>query len=865
MAQKRAVFLAIGLALLLAWPVPAWADTYLFYNAFGGTWQDAEKDWSGDSQMCWAATASNVLTWGGWQVPQFHNEELIFEEFEARWADKRGWEEYALRWWFDGTDPGGGRIDVPGGGNYWSSYTFSNYYKPMNASANQMEKLDQDLANGYASILLVRGINHSGAHVITAWGYDYHYEGTQKKYDAVWVTDSDDGVNDLRRYPVSYNSNKSRWELGGGYAGWYIDGVDGLKANPSPRIAKYDFRYTYANGDWYSGYVYAPMNYGYNFGAGLEPNYTFLKWDENNKAGTYEIIGINTTTNFSASLKGKVYVTQYYDAESQITFNVNGSGTNYLGSESGYLYNNTSIAGFRFGDYVYDPIEQIHRNHEADVSLYFKFKFSYQEGDYYNGYGYMDPTKYYLNQTISKMAEGGWGAYLITEIRKTTAYDPSKAGQIWVTQYYDAESNALLTVNGTGTNYLGSESGYLYGVTRTPYRFGYTAFKIPFAGKELSFFMHAEADTPNKYLFTYTYPNGDKYWGYGYAHPDDKFVTGYTAQVSAEGGGQGTYEVYETLAVNINPSNVGKVWATKYYDSESNLTITNVSATGTGYMGSEKGYLYGQTTVPDFKFGYDFAGFIIVNLKKIPIYYVYEADVGDTYSFKYVYGNGDYYEGKVYRAPGVYYPGWKLTKKNELGLDGYYEITGMSLTNDTAKYGQVFVDNYFNDENKTAYQPLKKGTAVGSSYLGSEQDYIVRDGVPDYRFGKGYYEADIGDKYFFRYTYGNGDYYQGYVYQAPAGTYFPGYKLIPRAPNEIGLKGLYEILSMEYTGDTRKYGQVYVTLYHDGDTILPKNYTPLNNTLPLGTNYLTSELGYIIDTNNPNHKFGQGYWEADEN
>lgn len=864
MARKKSLFLAVGLALSLHWPYYVWSATYLVYNVFGGTWQDAEKDWQGDHLMCWAGAASNLLTWGGWQVPRFHNEELIFDEFENRWANQGGWEKDAMRWWFDGTDPGGGRIINPGGGRYWPSYKFSDYYRPMDNDADQMRKLDQDLAAGYASILYVRGINHGGKHVITGWGYDYHYEGSTKKYDGVWVTDSDDGVDALRYYPISYNDKKSTWEMGGSYAGWYIAGVDGLKANPSPLVARYYFTYYYADGDWYRGYVYAPMNYGYNFGAGRENNYTFFKWDEHGKRGTYEITGIDTTNNYSDLLKGKVYVTQYYDFESNMTFSVNGYGENYLGSESGYLYNNSSVEGFRFGNYVYDPVEQIYRNYEADVSLYYKFKFFYQQGDYYLGYGYMAPPKYYLNQTISKMTEDGWGFYLITEISRTVAYDPAKAGQVRVTQYFDTESNALLSVTGTGTRYLGSEYGYLYGVERSAYRFGYTVRKVLFAGQPLGLVVHAEADTPVKYYFTYTYPNNDKYWGYGFEHPDDKYIKGYTANVAAEGGGQGTYEVYETAAVNVSPNNAGKVRVTRYYDAESNLSITSLTASGSNYMGSENGYLYGQTTVKDFKFGYGFAGFITIDRKKIPVYYVFEADVGDKYFFKYVYGNGDYYEGTVYRAPGLYYPGWKSTKKNELGLEGYYEITGMTLTNDTAKYGQVYVDRYFDGESKRSYDPLKKGAAVGTR-LGTEEDYIIKANVASYRFGRGYYEADVGDKYFFRYIYGNGDYYEGYVFQAPGGTYYPGYKFSPPTPNEAGLKGRYEILSMEYTGLTRYYGQVYVTLYYDGDSNLPKSYIPLNNTRPLGTNYLLSEEGYIISDSNINYKFGAGYWEADSN
>ena len=75
--------------------------------------------------------------------------------------------------------------------------------------------------------------------------------------------------------------------------------------------------------------------------------------------------------------------------------------------------------------------------------------------------------------------------------------------------------------------------------------------------------------------------------------------------------------------------------------------------------------------------------------------------------------------------------------------------------------------------------------------------------------------------------------------------------------------GYYTILSMSWTGDTAKYGQVYVTKYYDGDSPAPRAYVPVNATAPMGTNYLTSELGYIINTTNPNYLFGKGYWEAD--
>ncbi len=72
---------------------------------------------------------------------------------------------------------------------------------------------------------------------------------------------------------------------------------------------------------------------------------------------------------------------------------------------------------------------------------------------------------------------------------------------------------------------------------------------------------------------------------------------------------------------------------------------------------------------------------------------------------------------------------------------------------------------------------------------------------------------------------------------------------------------------MSYTGDRTKYGQVYVTNYHDGET--NKNFTPVDSTNPLGTAYIGSEAGYILPpggltgVNSP-YYFGKGIYEADE-
>ena len=233
----------------------------------------------------------------------------------------------------------------------------------------------------------------------------------------------------------------------------------------------------------------------------------------------------------------------------------------------------------------------------------------------------------------------------------------------------------------------------------------------------------------------------------------------------------------------------------------------------------------------------------------------------DTYTFKYTYGSGkDYYTGTVSAHPLVeYYLGYRFSKKNETGATGYYEITGFDYVGDFSQYGQVYVDKYYDAESNKTFTPKHQGQAVGNFHLGSEVDYVGVDGVQDYKFGQGYYEADVYDKYKFRYTYGNGDWYEGYVYREPGYVYYKGYKLAKK--NELGQTGYYEITQASLSKETAKYKKVYVNTYHDGES--NQNFTPLNSAIPAGSAFLTTEVGYIISKTTA-HYFGKGYDEADK-
>jgi len=209
----------------------AFGLTYYGYEEFGGTWHDANKDWMGeDDNLCWAAAASNILDWGGWDTPTFSDQDLIFDNFEDHWTDEGGTAKYGWDWWLNGTEPpnwnGWSQVDVPGGGNHWPSYAFADYYHSDYIS-DSMETLDNYLHSGYGSYLSIS--NGQWGHALTAWGFDIDDQGN---YLGVYVTDSDDHVNELQYYSVTYSG--SEWNLGENYEGWHIRGVQALAQNAVP-------------------------------------------------------------------------------------------------------------------------------------------------------------------------------------------------------------------------------------------------------------------------------------------------------------------------------------------------------------------------------------------------------------------------------------------------------------------------------------------------------------------------------------------------------------------------------------------------------------------------------------------------------
>jgi pimeloyl-ACP methyl ester carboxylesterase len=380
-----------------------------------------------------------------------------------------------------------------------------------------------------------------------------------------------------------------------------------------------------------------------------------------------------------------------------------------------------------------------------------------------------------------------------------------------------------------------------------------------------------------KYTFTYNYGNGDYYDGYVYAENGKYNVGGdydFTSTLN-EAGFNGKYVIKSAETVGT-PSDLGKVYVTKYYDADSSQQsyvpdcISNGFVSGYSYLGSEDDTIADPYRIGNISFGKDYDEADIVLPKQ--------------YSFKYEYGNGDYYEGYVYADQGTYTVGQYYDPAPT--VNGQYYISSAADVGSNFKSGdlkEVYLTNYYDgDTSQRSFTPKapKDGYPSGYNLLGSEDDYIY-DAAADINFHKfsPSLEADVPEaipvfKYSFRYNYGNGDYYDGFVY-ARENTYTMGQIIDPKTTNtEAGTKGNYTITAI--ADSTNKYGtgSVYVTTYYDGDN--SKVSFTLNQTYSSGYKYLGSEKrtifldsssnGNIVSINGDGtlfDSFGEDNYEAD--
>jgi hypothetical protein len=193
-------------------------------------WLDVEQ--TGYSNLCWAASASNMLAKSGWDGGTALDEAgEIFGNFASSWTNVNGNPYYAINWWFDGTNdkqgvPGWPQVTTPGGGYYTEAlFNANNGYGSTLSEMQNWVEFDVDNNRVFSMLLAYENstpdLSDDGIHWVTGWGYDDSQNG-------VWITDSFDGTSDLIWQDLAWDGSK--WRMTN-YNNWYVLAMDSLAFN----------------------------------------------------------------------------------------------------------------------------------------------------------------------------------------------------------------------------------------------------------------------------------------------------------------------------------------------------------------------------------------------------------------------------------------------------------------------------------------------------------------------------------------------------------------------------------------------------------------------------------------------------------
>ena len=169
---------------------------------------DAEKLVPGnsDSNLCWAASCSNMLAYTGWaQRAGFADEDEVFDLYNASFSNSAGFQRNGLAWFFNGVALGnnlgfnGPRIyNYPNSGGYFSQYAYDMVCNwEFIRSVKQLNNMEERLRNGYGispGIGIYRNGELRGSHAITLWGFVTDTSLDKNNFDRfryVFISDSD--------------------------------------------------------------------------------------------------------------------------------------------------------------------------------------------------------------------------------------------------------------------------------------------------------------------------------------------------------------------------------------------------------------------------------------------------------------------------------------------------------------------------------------------------------------------------------------------------------------------------------------------------------------------------------------------------
>lgn len=228
--KKRLLTVICALFLMLGSAGLAGATQYWLPGVDQNSgWVDADKTGSGDALLCWAASASNLLSWTGWWGGGMSSADDILGFYRDNWTDQVGNPRYAVEWWFtgnNGTQGQDGWSQVVAGSTHEGFHTQplfnNNWYRYEYVTGWSSTPLIEYIeAERGISVRIAATINNiEYGHFLTAWGWDDYSK-------RIFITDSDDNNNQLSFYEISESGGLS-------YFGndWTITHIYGLNRNP---------------------------------------------------------------------------------------------------------------------------------------------------------------------------------------------------------------------------------------------------------------------------------------------------------------------------------------------------------------------------------------------------------------------------------------------------------------------------------------------------------------------------------------------------------------------------------------------------------------------------------------------------------
>ncbi len=173
---------------------------FRMWESFETPFADADKTEVDDINMCWAATAANLLTWAGWAA----DEDDAFDIFRVHFEDKPGYVYDALRYYLD---------------NYETGVSAEMVTVRETRSHMLLDFIVSAVHDGKGAAIKIAYPGKGIGHFLSIYGYGYNAD---EDSFVLYFSDSDDGLHRIRQFKVEWNDANNRWEIQYLYRDYYL-------------------------------------------------------------------------------------------------------------------------------------------------------------------------------------------------------------------------------------------------------------------------------------------------------------------------------------------------------------------------------------------------------------------------------------------------------------------------------------------------------------------------------------------------------------------------------------------------------------------------------------------------------------------